>query len=184
MRRTALVLMTPLLLSSCTGGGAKGAAKPTPHVPAPTSTCPVDGPTIPASCIDNQPTAAAVVFPNDPSKIAPVTLPPPPGMLLGSANNRADPFRKTATFTVTVPRGARVGSGIACLGNGSVQVDTKPASKAFQSITCNADAQTPSELEAEDPTPLATATTFTVTVTTTGASRWDAAVYSTTAKTG
>lgn len=181
MRRAALVLLTPLLLASCTGG--KVAAKPTPDVPAPSSTCPVAGPTIPASCVDNQPTPAAVVFPNDPTKIAPVTLAAPPGKLLGSANNRADPARKTATFTVTVPQGARIGSGIACLGNGTVEINTKPTSKAFQSITCDADAQTPSELEAEDPTPLAVTTTFTVTVTASAASRWDVAIYSTTAKT-
>ena len=182
MRRTAPVLLVPLLLASCSGGTSK--ATPTPGVPTPSSTCPVDGPTIPANCVDNQQTTAPVVFPTDPSKIAPVTLPPPPGTLLGSADNRADPSRTTATFTVTVAKGARIGSGIACLGNGTVSINTKPVSKAFQSITCDADPQTPSELEAEDPKPLAVATTFTVTVKASAASRWDAAIYSTTAASG
>lgn len=182
MRRTAPVLLVPLLLASCSGGTST--ATPTPGVPTPSSTCPVDGPTIPANCVDSQQTTAPVVFPTDPSKIAPVTLPAPPGTLLGSANNRDDAMRKTATFTVTVPKGARIGSGIACLGNGTVSINTKPVSKAFQSITCNADPQVPSELEAEDPMPLTASTTFTVTVTASAASRWDAAIYSTTTHAG
>lgn len=180
MRRTALVLMAPLLLlSGCTSDGKTA----DPPAPTPSSTCVFGGATIPASCVDNEPTPTTASFPDDASKIPPVTLPAVKGRL-GGADNRADPSRRSATFTVTVPKGSRIGSDVLCLGSGTVTLDTKPASRAFQSITCNADATEASELIAEDPTVLTATTTFTVTLKADKASRWDVAVFGTTAKPG
>lgn len=134
-----------------------------------------------ASSVESGPTPTTTAFPADASKIAPVTLPDLPGRL-GGAHNRDDANLRTATFTVTVPKGSRIGSDVGCLGNGSVTVETVPASKAFQSITCNADATLFSELMAEDTAVLDKATTFTVTVKASAASRWDVVVYGTNAK--
>lgn len=178
MRRSVLVLLLPILLTSCSSDGKNPGSSPSP-----TRSCPLDGPSIPAECVETGPTPSATVFPSDASKIAPVTLQPVAGRL-GGADNRDDPSRRTATFTLTVPKGARIGSDAGCLGNGSITVETVPASKAFQTITCNADAELFSELLAEDPTVLAKATTFMVTVTADAASRWDVAIYATTAKVG
>ena len=99
---------------------------------------------------------------------------------LGGADNRVDAGKRTATFPVTVPKGARIGSVVDCLGNGTVELRTVPASRAFQKIACNSDPETPSELVAEDPDVLKADTTFTVTVKADAASRWDVAVFSTT----
>jgi hypothetical protein len=180
LRRTAPVLLLALLLTSCTGDDEPTA---TPTVPSPSSTCVFGGPTISVECVDSQAEPSTASFPGDASQIPAVTLPEVTGRL-GGAHNRDDPTLRTATFTVTVPAGARIGSDVMCLGNGKVTLDTAPKSDAFQSITCNSDATEPSELIVEDPDVLTEATTFTVTVTADKASRWDVAVFATTAAPG
>jgi hypothetical protein len=180
VRRTALALLVPLLLTACSGNKTAN-TRPT-EAPSPTRSCPIDGPSIPEVCVSDTPETPAS-FPADPSKIPPVTLEQVAGRL-GGANNRDDATKRTATFTVTVLKGSRIGSVVLCLGSGSVSIDTVPASKAFQSITCDADPVVPSELSAEDNIVLDKDTTFTATVTADKASRWDVAVYATTKKPG
>lgn len=181
MRRAALVLLSTLLLTSCSSD-KKAEQSPPTEVPSPTPSCPLDGPSIPAACVVD-PVATPTVFPADASRIAPVTLMEIKGRL-GGADNRTEATKRVATFTVTVPAGSRLGSAVLCLGNGSVKVDTVPESQAFQEITCNADPEVASELIAEDPDVLTETTTFTATVTADGPSRWDVVLFSTTAKPG
>ena len=112
-----------------------------------------------------------------------MTIEPVEGKV-GGADNRVDAAKRSATFTVTIPAGSRIGSVVGCLGNGRVTLKTEPASKAYQSIACNSDPELYSELVTEDPDFLKAATTFTVTVTADAASRWDVAVFATDKKVG
>ena len=122
-------------------------------------------------------------FPTDPSKIA-MVVPRPVKGRLGGADNGNDPTLSTASFTVVVPKGQRVGSVITCIGNGEVKLATSPSSKAEQTISCDADANIASELEVEDDIVLPADTTYAVTVTVTKATRWSVAVFGTTAPLG
>lgn len=132
----------------------------------------------------NCPDAGQVAkFPTDPSKIA-MVVPRPVKGRLGGADNGADPAKSSASFTVVVPKGNRVGSVITCIGNGEVKLATSPSSKAEQTISCDADATIASELEVEDDVVLPADTTYAVTVTVTKATRWSVAVFGTTAPLG
>jgi len=165
-----------LVVTACSGGGGK--ALPTPKA---TPTCPSGGQVLPARCVSTvQPSDDP--FPSDASKIEPVALAAPreKQTVLGSADNSTVASTKTATFTVTVPAGARIGSEMICLGNGQLTVSTAPKSDAFQSFKCNNGQGLPSELAAESAHPVKAATSYTVTVTASGVSRWAVRVYSTT----
>ncbi len=134
---------------------------------------------MPARCVENgSPEPSPTVFPADASKIPPVTIAPVNGKI-GGADNRDDPNKRKATFSVTVPAGQHLGSVVGCLGNGAVLLDTVPESKAFQQIDCNADPEQYSELVAEAPENQTSSITYQVTVTADGASRWDVAVFAT-----
>lgn len=122
-------------------------------------------------------------FPVDPSKIAMVKPRPVKGRL-GGADNGDDPTKSSAAFSVVVPKGQRIGSVITCLGNGEVKLTTSPASKAEQTISCDADPTIASELEVEDDVVLPADTTYAVTVTVTKATRWSVAVFGTSAPLG
>ena len=163
------------MLTGCSDN-KDGADGPTP---TPSATCDFTAQTIPASCVPEGPDPSVTAFPDDPTAIPPVTMQPVDGKL-GGADNRVDASKRTATFTVTVPKGARIGSVVDCLGNGTVELKTVPTSRAFQKIACNSDPEMASELVAEDPDVLKADTTFTVTVTADAASRWDVAVFQTT----
>lgn len=167
-------MIAPLLLAVGCSGGSKGET-----LPSPTPTCTFNGDTVTVKCAEGGPQPTAVTFPNDPTKIAEVNIGDVQDQL-GRADNRADPSKKSATFTVTVPKGSRVGSIVGCLGNGSVTLETVPDSLAYQSITCNAELDIDSLLIAEDPNPLKATTTYTIKVTADKASRWDVAVFGTT----
>lgn len=170
-------MVTPLLLAVGCSGGSKVDVLPTP-----TPTCVFNGNTVTEKCAEaDQPTVAS--FPDDATKIAEVNI----GNVndqLGRADNRADPTKKTATFTVTVKAGSRIGSIVDCLGNGSVTLETVPDSLAYQSITCYAEKDISSLLTAESPEPVKVDTTYTVKVTADKASRWDVAVFGTTKPVG
>jgi hypothetical protein len=136
---------------------------------------------VPDTCVTDAGTAAK--FPTDPSKIT-MVVPRPVKGRLGGADNGSDPTLNTASFSVVVPKGHRVGSVITCIGNGEVKLATSPSSKAEQTISCDADATIASELEVEDDVVLKADTTYAVTVTVTKATRWSVAVFGTTAPLG
>ncbi len=122
-------------------------------------------------------------FSTDAAKIT-MVVPRPVKGRLGGTDNGNDPGKNTGSFTVVVPKGQRIGSVITCLGNGEVKLVTSPASKAEQTISCNADPTLASELDVEDDVVLPAATTYTVTVTVTKATRWSVSVFGTSAPLG
>ena len=166
------------MLTGCSGGSS-GAQEPLP-LPSPTSTCDFTATIVPGNCVTAGPVSK---FSTDPSKIA-MVVPRPVKGRLGGADNGADPTKSSATFSVVVPKGNRIGSVITCIGNGEVTIATRPTSKAEQTISCDADPTVASELEVEDDAVLPAATTYAVTVTVTKATRWSVAVFGTTAPLG
>ena len=178
MRRTILAVgLVATALAGCSGGGGGGNAEPIPTA-LPADPCQAAGAdSIPASCVDSKPFKAGV-FPSDPAKIAKVLVPPVPNELARAANDSV-PAKRTASFTVTVPAGARLAADVICSGNGTATIDFVPKSAAFQMFDCN-NGSTPGELITEDPTFATKATTYTGTFTATAASRWSFVVYSTT----
>ena len=174
-RRPAAALLLPLALTACSGSTAADR-------PAASPSCPPGGTVLPARCVSTA-TPSADAYSSDPGAIAPVDPAPPAAgqVLLGAADNTAAPSRTTATFTVTVPGGSRIGSEDYCRGNGELRLTTVPDSDAFQSFTCNSGAGQQSTLTSESAVPVTTPTTYVVTVRATGASRWSVRVYGTTA---
>lgn len=170
------LLFSATLLSACSGGSS--AEPPLGATQPPPDPCQVAGATsVPASCIDNK-TLPPGKFPSDPAKIAFVPVPPVPNTLVRDGNDK-DPAKRKATFTVTLPAGARLAADVICSGNGTATLDFAPKTAAFQSFECN-NGDTPGELITEDPTFAPKSTTYTGTFTATGASRWSFVVYSTT----
>ena len=170
------LLFSATLLSACSGGSS--AEPPLGATQPPPDPCQVAGATsVPASCIDNK-TLPPGKFPSDPAKIAFVPVPPVPNTLVRDGNDK-DPAKRKATFTVSLPAGARLAADVICSGNGTATLDFAPKTAAFQSFECN-NGDTPGELITEDPTFAPKSMTYTGTFTATGASRWSFVVYSTT----
>ena len=171
------VLLSATLLTACSGSGSS-AEPPLGATQPPPDPCQVAGATsVPASCIDSK-TLPPGKFSSDPAKIPVVLVPPVPNSLARDGNDK-DPAKRKATFTVTLPAGARLATDMICSGNGTATLDFVPKTAAFQSFECN-NGDTPGELITEDPTFAAKSTTYTGTFTATGASRWSFVVYSTT----
>lgn len=162
--------------TGCSGSSGDTGAEPTLG-PIPSSTCSDELPSVPDRCFV-PPTTEPVTYPTDPAKIMSVTLPPTEGKI-GGADNRDDPTRRTATFAINVPAGARPGTIIGCLGPGTVTVKTVPDSQAFLTINCDVDRQAYSVLQVQATDNLTEPTSYQVTVTASAASRWDVALYAT-----
>ncbi|MCW2620999.1 MAG: hypothetical protein JWL64_601 [Frankiales bacterium] len=157
--RAVMLLAVVLLLAGCTSdAGAPAASSPGPGVAVPPAPTPRTVPDEGSAAYDGLVVGAV------------------PGEL-ARAGNDTDVSLTTATLTVTVPAGQRLGSRLACEGLTQASVHTDPESGAGSEFACGRDGS-PSELVAEAD-PVAVPTTYAVLVSVPEPARWSAVLYAT-----
>lgn len=166
-----------LVLTACGGGDKDGADLPSlgPVTPDP---CTADPNSIPVECVTpNAATPTGSAPAEGSSFYKAVKILPIPDTLF-QVGNDVDVTKTSATATVTVKAGYRLGAQAVCEGRTKVTTTTVPDSGAGLEFTCGFEG-IPSEIGAADPKPVTKDTTYQLKVTVPAPARWYVTFYET-----